>query len=214
MARTSAREGTNSDPGGQNVSTVPNLGAAQQSSNAWLGPVMAESIVSEGTNGSRPNRSHANYGGDKNGDWGPLFKGGSAGMDNAALKQTNAGNYEKMSWNASGEYGPGSPNYLAGGFGAREQMTIGGDKNEGKLVGEGHNSTPDTDATQYFISGKVPVQMPNNQYLAGTDEARGTNAYGKGTGGYGANESGGVSNNMVRAKKGIGDGIRAKGKKD
>ena len=184
MARgTSRDEGVNADPGGQNVSTAPALGSAQQSSNEWLG--ITNEHVSDGTTGGRPNSSHAKYGGDR--DDGTWFKGSSAGMDSAALKQTNAAfGQEKNSWNSMGQYGPGSPNYLAGGFGARENMTIGGDKNKGQYVGDGVGSTPDTDMTQYLISGKTPVQMPKSQYLAGTDEAR--------------------DNNMPRAKRGLGKG--------
>jgi len=201
MARRTGRdEGVNADPGGQNVSTVPNLGSAQQSSNDWMG---ISDRIADGTPGSRPDMSHTKYGGQLNRS-GDLFKGTSADVDASTLKQLNAANGEKNSWNSTGQYGPGSPNYLAGGFGSREQMTIGDTRNEGKLVGDGVNSTPDTDATQYFISGKTPVQMPTNQYLAGTDEARGTNTYQGGNGRYGATESGGDTNNLVRAKKGIG----------
>lgn len=180
MARTSRDEGVNADPGGQNVSTVPQLGSAQQSSNSWLG--ITQENVTDGSSGPRQGMS-MRYGGDRND--GILFKGTSADMDSSTLKQVNAQDSgEKNSWNSMGQYGPGSPNYLAGGFGAREQMTIGGDENKGKYVGDGVGSTPDTDMTQYFISGKTPVQMPQNQYLAGTDEAR--------------------TRNMPKSEKGIG----------
>lgn len=192
MARRTGRdEGTNADPGGQNVSVAPNLGAAQQSSNDWMG--ITNEHVSDGTSGARPNSSHAKYGGDR--DDGTWFKGSSSGVDSSTAKQLNAGvGGEKDSWNSSGQYGPGSPNYLAGGYGARENMTYGGDENRGQLVGDGVNSTGDTDATQYFISGKVPLQMPKNQFLAGTDEAR--------------------DDNMPRAQKGIGPGYTRKDSKN
>lgn len=171
MARSTSRdEGVNADPGGQNVSTVPLIGSAQPSSNSWLG---IESRVEEGTTGSRPDMSSV-YGGDRND--GELFKGTSAGMSSSVLKQVNAQDSgEKNSWNSMGQYGPGSPNYLVGGYGARENMTIGGDENKGKYVGDGVGATPDTDLTEYFISGKTPVQMTREQYLAGTNEDRNRN---------------------------------------
>lgn len=191
MARRTGRdEGVNADPGGQSGSTVPNLGSAQQSSYDWLG--ITNEHVQDGTSGSRPNMSHAKYGGDQDG--GTWFKGNSAGMDSSTLKQVNAGAAEMDSWNSKGQYGPGSPNYLAGGYGARENMTIGGGENRGQYVGDGVGSTPDTDVNQYFVSGKVPVQMPRNQYLAGTDEAR--------------------DGNMPRAKRGIGPGSPRRDRKN
>ena len=169
MARSTSRdESVNADPGGQNVSTVPTIGSAQASSNAWLG---ISSRVEDGTTGSRPESSFAAYGGDRS--EGELFKGTSANMPSSVLKEVNAQDSgERNSWNSMGQYGPGSPNYLVGGYGAREQMTIGGDENKGKYVGDGVNAIPDTDMTQYFISGKTPVQMPTNEYLAGTNEDR------------------------------------------
>lgn len=181
MARgTSVDEGRNSDPGGQRVSSVPQIGSAQQSSNDWMG--ITQEYIQDGSSGPRQGMA-MRYGGDR--DDGILFKGTSAKVDSSTLKSLNASdNGEKYSWNSMGQYGPGSPNYLAGGYGARENMTIGGDKNKGQYVGDGVNSTPDTEVNQYFISGQTPVQMPENQYLAGTDEAR--------------------SKNMPRAEKGIG----------
>lgn len=199
MAKTEVDAGRNSMKGGPGVSTPVALGQSTPSNNSWLG---INSTVGEGTTGSRPDMSNR-YGGDAID--GTFFKGTSVNVDKNTATQLNAGvGGEMLSWNASGQYGPGSPNYLAGGFGAREQMTIGGDKNEGKLVGDGVNATADTNVNQYFISGKMQVQMPDNQYLAGSDEARGTNAYGSGHGTYGKNESGGKGNNEIRAKKGIG----------
>lgn len=179
MARSTSRdEGVNADSGGQSVSIAPPLGAAQQSNNAWLG---ISERIEDGTTGSRPDSSHGAYGGDR--DAGILFKGNSAPASSAKEQNTRDGG-ESNSWNSSGQYGPGSPNYLAGGFGAREQMTIGGDKNRGQYVGDGVGATPDTDINQYFISGKVPMQMPRDQYLHGTDQAR--------------------TQNMPRAEKGLG----------
>lgn len=181
MARSTSRdEGVNADPGGQSGSTIPNLGSAQQSSNAWMG---IPERVENGTPGSRPNMSHASYGGDR--EEGELFKGKSAPVSSAKEQNTREGG-EMNSWNSTGQYGPGSPNYLAGGFGSREQMTIGGDSNRGQYVGDGVGSTPDTTVNEYFISGKMKVQMPTSQFLAGTDEAR--------------------TGNMARAKKGLGKG--------
>jgi hypothetical protein len=181
VARSTSRdEGVNADTGGPGVSSAPNLGAAQQSSNAWLG---ISERIEDGTNGTRPNSSHAKYGGDM--DDGILFKGNSAPAASPKEQNTRDGG-EMDSWNASGQYGPGSPNYLAGGYGARENMTYGGEKNRGEYVGDGVGSTPDTDMTQYFISGKIKVQMPNSQFLEGTDEAR--------------------TGNMKRAKGGLGKG--------
>lgn len=180
-----ARGTTNSSPSGPGESTVPNLGSAQQSSAAWMG---ISERVTDGTPGPRPESSHAKYGGEM--DEGVLFKGTSAGMDSSTLKQVNAGMGGERSSSSVGQYGPGSPNYLAGGFGAREQMTIGGEKNEGRLVGDGVGSTPETDLNQYFNSGKMKVQMPREQYLAGTDEAR--------------------SDNMATARRGLGKGYPRK----
>lgn len=179
MARTSRDEGVNADPGGQRVSTVPQLGSAQQSSNEWLG--ISQEYVTDGTSGPRQGMS-MRYGGDR--DDGILFKGTSAGMDSATLKQVNASATGERNSAATGQYGPGSPNYVLGGVASRENMTIGGEKNDGKYVGDGVNAIPGTDMTQYFISGKTPVQMPQNEYLAGTDEAR--------------------TRNEPRAEKGIG----------
>jgi len=197
MARTRRDEGVNADPAGQNMSVAPKLGAAQQSSNAWMG---ISSRVEDGTPGSRPNLSHGKYGGDR--EEGELFKGTSANMPSNVLKEVNAQDSgEQNSWNSKGQYGPGSPNYLAGGFGAREQMTIGGDENRGAYVGDGVNATPDTLINQYFTTGEMKTQMPQNQFLAGTDEARGTGVTG---GNNSSKESGGDTNNMLRAHKGIG----------
>ena len=181
MARSTSRdEGVNADPGGQNVSSAPLIGAAQQSSNGWMG--ITQENVTDGSSGPRQGMS-MRYGGDRND--GVLFKGTSSGMPSSTLKQVNyQDSGEKMSWNSMGQYGPGSPNYLAGGFGSRENMTYGGDENRGKYVGDGVGSTPDTDLTQYFISGRTPVQMTRDQFLAGTNEDR--------------------NRNMPTAKKGIG----------
>ena len=180
MARTSRDDGTNSDSGGSGVSKATLLGQSTPSSNEWLG--ITEEHVTDGTVGAREGRSMV-YGGDR--EDGILFKGTSANVDSATAKQLNAGmSGEGNSWASKGQYGPGSPNYLAGGFGSRENMTIGGDKNDGKYVGDGVDSTPATDMTQYFISGKVSTQMPTDQYLAGSDEAR--------------------TRNLSKAKKGIG----------
>lgn len=180
MARTSRDDGTNSDSSGQSVSKATNLGQSTPSSNAWLG--ITEEHITDGSVGPREGMSMT-YGGDRND--GILFKGTSANVDSSTAKQLNAGmGGEGNSWASKGQYGPGSPNYLSGGVSARENMTIGGDKNSGQYVGDGVNSTPETDTTQYFISGKVPTQMPTEQFLTGSDQA--------------------ITRNLSRAKKGIG----------
>src|SRR5215472_1564298 len=97
MARSiSLDQGRNADPGGQNASTIPNLGAAQQSSNAWLG---ISDRVGKGTLGARYTSAAAAYGGDRL--EGELFKGNSAGMPAPVLKQVNAQDSgEGNSWNS------------------------------------------------------------------------------------------------------------------
>src|SRR5689334_16312788 len=110
MARgTSRDEGVNADPGGQNVSTAPPLGSTQQSSYSWLG--ITDSHVVNGTNGARPNSSHAAYGGER--EVGILFKGNSSPASSPKEQNTREGG-EKNSWNSMGQYGPGSPNYVDG----------------------------------------------------------------------------------------------------
>lgn len=179
MARSTSRdEGVNADTGGQSVSKAPAIGVAQQSSYEWLG---ISERVADGTNGGRPNSSHAVYGNER--DEGMLFKGNSAPASSPKEQNTRDGG-EMNSWNASGQYGPGSPNYLAGGYGSRENMTIGDGKNRGNYVGDGVGSTSESDINTFFNTGGLPKQMPTDQFLQGTDQAR--------------------TRNMSTAKKGIG----------
>lgn len=141
-----AKNVTGTADGKGGVNKVVPLGKGQQSNNAWLG---IDSRVEDGTTGSRP-ESSARYGGER--DNGTLFKGASTATDS---KQLNSGGNEKASA-GSGQYGAGASGFASGGVGAREQMTLGGEKNVGKLVGDGANATPLSTFDRFFNG--LPVE--------------------------------------------------------
>lgn len=159
--------GTNNDSGG--TSKVVPLGTGKQSSNAWLG---ISDRIERGTSGSRNTLSAAKYGGDR--QRGVLFKGKSASSPNAEM---NSGNKEKDS---SGEDQFKSAGQPMGTYGSRENMTIGGDKNVGKLVGKGAGATKSASGKDQLDPGKV---MPGLELLKGTSDG---------------------DKNMARSLKGIG----------
>jgi hypothetical protein len=151
-------------------SKVTPLGSGQKSGNDYMG---IDGRIAGGTTGSRPDSS-SRYGGD--GSKGSMFVGDSVAKDD---KQLNSGGGSRPSA-ASGQYGPGSPGWAAGGVGSRENMPkYGGETNQGRLVGQGAEK-PSTGQDQ--LKRDLPAQ-------AGMDVVKGTSA---------------GEANLATAKKGIG----------
>lgn len=143
---------------GEKSNVVP-LGTGQKSSNAWLG---IDGRIEDGTTGSRPNSSHAKYGGER--DEGDLFKGNSVAKDS---KESNSGGNEKAS-KTSGQYDDAP---TQGGVGSRENMPkYGGEENSGRLVGLGAGATKEISATDQ-LTRDLPKQS-GMDVIAGTADAQ------------------------------------------
>lgn len=136
-----------------------------QSGNQWMG---IDDQVGKGSLGSRSTQADR-YGQQK--VVGDLFYGNSAGT--ISSKESNSGANEKDSSTAA-QYGPGSPEWLYGTYGSRENMPKygGGPAKVGSLVGAGKGATPNTDATggnQY--KRDMPTQ-PGQDLVQGTNMDR------------------------------------------
>lgn len=150
----------NSNSSGEGTNDVTPLGTAEASSNAWLG---IEGRIEDGTNGSRPNSSHAKYGGEL--DKGDLFYGKSVASDN---KEQNSGGGHKKS-NEAEIVGAGE--WVGGTVGSREDMPkYGGETNVGKLVGLGAGSTKEVSPTDQ-LQRDLPA-YPGLNVIDGTSDGK------------------------------------------
>lgn len=141
-----AKKATGNAQGLGGVNQATPLGQSQPSSNEWMG---IDPRVAKGTTGSRPDSSATILAGDQ--ITGQLFKGPAVG---APMKEMNSGKAEKQDSASTGQYGPGGA--AEGGYGSRENMTIGSGTNAGKYFGDGVNSTPVSTFDRFF--GNLPVQ--------------------------------------------------------
>lgn len=150
----------NSNPSGEGTNDVTPLGTAQESSNAWLG---IEGRIEDGVNGSRPNSSHAKYGGEL--DKGDLFYGNSVASNS---KELNSGGGSKAS-NEAEIVGAGD--HVGGTVGSRENMLkYGGETNKGKLVGMGAGATGEISPTDQ-LQRDLPA-YPGLNVIDGTSDGK------------------------------------------